>query len=441
MKPFFPAARQAATSYPFARRAATALPAAFGAALCLALPALADPLPQGDPASLGFSPERLAAIDAKLQEHIDAGDMPGASILIARDGQIVHTAVLGAIRPDGPEMTRDAIFRIYSMTKPITSVAALMLVEQGKLDIGDKVSKYLPEYKEMTVATGTGDDGAPITEPAKREMTVQDLLRHTSGLTYGFFGQGPARKAYLDARAGDSARTNLENARDLAALPLEHHPGEKWEYSRSTDVLGAVVEVVAGKPLGEVFDEMIFTPLGMEDTMFAVDDPALHERIAEPYPQYAKIGPYDMADPRVKVAFESGGGGLHSTLDDYSRFAQMLLNGGELDGARLLSPQTVAWMTADHLGERIQPGKYYLPGAGYSFGLGVAVRTTDGVSPDMGRKGEYRWGGAAGTAWWNDPMNDLQVVFMIQSRPKGSEMRPWLKSMVYAAMTDEQPTD
>ena len=434
MKPLSPAAFGAALSR-----------AAFGAAISLSLgvslPALAAPLPQGDPASLGFSAERLAAIDAKLQEHIEAGDMPGASILIARHGKIVHTAVLGQVRPEGPEMGRDAIFRIYSMTKPITSVAALMLVEQGKLDIGDPVSKHLPEYAQMKVATGYGPKGEPTLEPAKRQMTVQDLLRHTSGLTYGFFGQGPAREAYLKARAGDSARTNRENAQDLAALPLEHQPGETWEYSRATDVLGAVIEVVAGKPLGEVFEEMIFAPLGMEDTMFAVDDPALHDRIAEPYPAYSKIGPYGMADPRIKVAFESGGGGLHSTLDDYSRFAQMLLNGGELDGARLLSPQTVAWMTADHLGDRIEPGKYYLPGAGYGFGLGVAVRTSDGISPDMGRKGEYRWGGAAGTAWWNDPMNDLQVVFMIQSRPKGSEMRPWLKSMVYGAMTDEQPTN
>ena len=420
-------------------------PAALGAALSLAAglagPALADPLPAGDPAALGFSPERLAEIDARLQARIEAGDMPGASILIARHGKIAHVAVLGDVAPDGPEMGRDAIFRIYSMTKPITSVAAMMLVEQGRMNLSDPVAKYLPEYAEMTVATGKADDGTIQTEPARGRMTIQDLLRHTSGLTYGFFGQGPAREEYLRVRAGDSSMTNLENAKALAALPLEHHPGTKWEYSRSTDVLGAVVEVVTGKPLGEAFQEMILGPLEMNDTSFAVTDPSLEDRIAEPYPEYAKIGPYTMADPRIEVAFQSGGGGLHSTLDDYSRFAQMLLNGGELDGARLLSPQTIAWMTSDHLGEGIEPGKYYLPGAGYGFGLGFGVRLSDGVANTMGREGEYYWGGAAGTAWWNDPKNDLQVVFMIQSRPKGSQMRPWLKSMVYAAMTGEQPTD
>ncbi|MEC9432735.1 MAG: serine hydrolase domain-containing protein [Pseudomonadota bacterium] len=416
--------------------------AAFSAAIALlSAPLAAEPLPTGDPAALGFDPARLAAIDSRLTAAIEAGDMPGASILIARHGQIVHASTLGQVAPDGPPMGRDAIFRIYSMTKPITSVAIMMLAEQGRLSMSDPVARFLPELGELTVATGRDADGKLVTEPAKRKITLQDLMRHSAGLTYGFFGSGPAREEYLKVRAGDPAKTNMEMIAQLAALPLEHQPGEVWEYSRATDVLGAVVEAVTGQTLGEALDEMIFAPLGMDDTAFWVEDPAQHARIAEPYPQYSKVGPYDFSDPRERTAFESGGGGLVSTLDDYSRFAQMLLNGGELDGARLLSPQTVAYMTSDHLGGRIKPGKYYLPGAGYGFGLGVAVRLADGVSPDMGVAGEYRWGGAAGTAWWNDPVNDLQVVFMIQSRPKGSEMRPWLKSMVYAAMTDAPPAD
>ncbi|MAS43095.1 MAG: penicillin-binding protein [Rhodobacteraceae bacterium] len=419
--------------------------AAFSAVIALAspfaTPVFAEPLPHGDPAALGFDPERLAAIDSRLTAAIEAGDMPGASILIARHGEIVHASTLGKVAPDGPPMARDTIFRIYSMTKPITSVAIMMLAEQGRLSMSDPVAKHLPALAKLQVATGRDADGALITEPAKRRITIQDLMRHSAGLTYGFFGAGPAREEYLKVRAGDSALTNMEMIDQLAALPLEHQPGEVWEYSRATDVLGAVVEAVSGKTLGVALDEMIFTPLGMEDTAFWVEDPAQHDRIAEPYPQYGKVGPYDFSDPRVETAFESGGGGLVSTLDDYSRFAQMLLNGGELDGVRLLSPQTVAFMTSDHLGDRIKPGKYYLPGPGYGFGLGVAVRLADGVAPTMGRAGEYRWGGAAGTAWWNDPVNDLQVVFMIQSRPKGSEMRPWLKSMVYAAMTEDGAAD
>lgn len=424
MKPFAAAAFTAALSF------ALAAPAAF-----------AEPLPAGDPAALGFSAERLQAIDSRLAAAIEAGDMPGASILIARHGQIVHVATLGDVGPDGPAMGRDAIFRIYSMTKPITSVAVMMLAEEGRLSMSDKVSVHLPELAKLEVATGYGPGGKITTEPAKRQITIQDLMRHTSGLTYGFFGSGPAREAYLKVRAGDAALTNKEMVTQLSQLPLEHQPGEFWEYSRATDVLGAVIEAVTGKPLGMALDEMIFTPLGMENTAFYVADEAKHALIAEPFPQYGKVGPYDFSNPREKTAFESGGGGLVSTLDDYSRFAQMLLNGGELDGARLLSPQTVAYMTSDHLGDKIKPGKYYLPGEGYGFGLGVAVRLADGVSSDMGRAGEYRWGGAAGTAWWNDPVNDLQVVFMIQSRPKGSEMRPWLKSMVYGAMTEDAATD
>jgi CubicO group peptidase (beta-lactamase class C family) len=405
----------------------------LAAALAFATPVLgAEPLPTGDAESLGFSPRALEALDARFQKEIDEGSMPGATILIARDGKIAHLATLGNIRPDGPEMSEDAIFRIYSMTKPITSVAAMMLVEQGRLSLSHPVSAYIPEFKEMQVMA---DDGS--TSPARRPVTIQDLLRHTSGLTYGFFGAGPARDAYKEGGAGDTSLSNLEAARLLAGLPLEHEPGTTWEYSRSTDVLGAVVEVVTGKPLSQAFQEMIFEPLGMTDTAFYFEDEARHPRIAEAYPEHARIGQFDMYDPRVARAFESGGGGLVSTIHDYARFAQMLMNGGELDGARLLSPETVEFMTVDHLGDVIAPGKYYLPGPGYGFGLGFGVRLEEGVAPHNGEVGEYYWGGAAGTFWWNDPVNDMSVIFMMQSPTNRVKMRALLKNMVYAAVVGE----
>lgn len=400
-------------------------------ALALAGPVFAaEPLPQGDPESLGFSPQALERLDARFGAMIEAGDMPGAAILIARDGEIAHLSTLGDLRPDGPEMREDAIFRIYSMTKPITSVAAMMLVEQGRLGLGHPVHAYIPEFREMQVATAEG------TEPARRPITVQDLLRHSSGLTYGFFGAGPAREAYKEAGVGDAALTNLEAARQLAGLPLEHQPGGTWEYSRATDVLGAVVEVVTGKPLAQAFEEMIFEPLGMTDTAFFFEDAARHPRIAEAFPEHAKIGDFSMFDPRAARGFESGGGGLVSTIHDYSRFAQMLLNGGELDGTRLLAPETVAFMTADHLGDRVAPGKYYLPGPGYGFGLGFGVRLEKGGPAHNGVPGEYYWGGAAGTYWWNDPVNDMAVIFMMQSPASRVKVRAPLRNMVYGALED-----
>ncbi len=417
-------------------------PAALAGALALAAgPLFAEPLPTGDAAALGFSPEALQALDARIQMEIDAGEMPGAAIMIVRDGRIAHMTTMGKLTPDGDALSEDAIYRIYSMSKPITSVAALMLVERGELDIGAPVSQYIPEFKDMKVATGKNADGTVATEPAKGAMTVQDLMRHTSGLTYGFFGSGPARDAYKEAGVGSKDLDNMATARQLAGLPLEHQPGTTWEYSRATDVLGAVIEVVSGQKLGEFLQTNVFEPLKMEDTSFFLTDQSKHDRIAEAYPEDAKIGQFDMFDPREEAAFESGGGGLVSTLHDYSRFATMLMNGGELDGTRILSPETVAWMTSDHLGEKIEPGKYYLPGEGYGFGLGVAVRADRGVSSVNGVAGEYNWGGAAGTYWWNDPVNDMSVVYMMQSPPARVKMRWILKNMVYGAMTGETAQD
>lgn len=410
--------------------------------LCAGLAALAAPvldaaeLAKGEPAALGFSADRLEALDAALQARIDGGAFPGAVIMVVRNGRIAHLSAMGAQTEGGAAMPEDAIFRIYSMTKPITSVAAMMLVEEGKLDLSSPVHAFIPAFREMQVVN---DDGS--TEPARRAMTVQDVMRHTAGLTYGFFGAGLARDALNAENVEYGGFDNQEIAAILARLPLEHQPGEVWEYSRATDLLGALIEVIEKKTLGEVFEERIFTPLGMNDSGFWVEEPGDQARLAEAKADDMSIGAFDMFDPTEKRAFESGGGGLLSTAHDYARFAQMLMNGGELDGVRILSPATVAYMTSDHLGDAIRPGKYYLPGAGYGFGLGFGVRLATGISPVMGVVGEYGWGGAAGTYYWADPENDLFVVYMMQSPKTRVPIRALLRNMVYGAMNGADHDD
>ena len=403
----------------------------FAGSIALGALALqAAELPRADPAEVGLSAERLAALDARVMAEIDAGGFPGAVILIARGGKVAHFSALGAQTEGGGPMPEDAVFRIYSMTKPIASVVAMMLVEEGKLDLSHPVHVHLPEYREMTVLSDDGESA-----PARRAMTVHDLLLHTAGLTYGFFGAGPAREALNEANVENGGFDNREVARIIAGLPLEHHPGEVWEYSRSTDVLGAVIEVVEGKPLGEVLQARIFGPLGMTDTGFWAETEDQRARLAEAKADDMSIGAFDMFDPTEARAFESAGGGLVSTARDYARFAQMLLNGGELDGVRLLSPATVDYMMTDHLAPRgIRPGKYYLPGAAYGFGLGVGVRTAAGGSPAPGGVGEYYWGGAGGTYYWADPSQDMFVVYMMQSPAKRLTLRPLLRNMVYGAI-------
>ncbi|MGG7566408.1 serine hydrolase domain-containing protein [Rhodovulum sp. DZ06] len=414
----------------FARAAACAI--ALAAA---PFSAIAEELPRAAPGDVGLSADRLARLDARLGHEVSSGKIPGGIITIVKDGKIVHQTTMGALTEGGPEMTEDAIFRIYSMTKPIVSVAALMLMEQGRLPLFAPVSAFIPEFKDTQVFTGEVDDeGAPKTAPARRAMTVQDLLRHTSGLTYGFFGAGPVREAYRKAGVGVGGipGTAQDHARQLAALPLEHEPGTTWEYSRSTDVLGAVLEVVTGKPLGELLEEMIFTPLDMQDTGFFAPE-SKHARLAEPKEGDGLAG-NPLFDQRSAPEFESGGGGLVSTARDYARFAEFLLNGGELDGVRLLGKSTVEFMTSDHLGANIKPGKYYLPGAGAGFGLGVGVRTERGVGPTNLPVGAYWWGGAGGTYWYNVPGQDMAVIWMMQSPSRRVPLRPVLIDMVQAAV-------
>lgn len=376
----------------------------------------------------------------QVEADATAGRLPGAVLVVARKGQIVHASAVGKLAPDQTApMTRDAVFRIYSMTKPIVSVAAMILVEEGKLRLSDPVSRHFPEMKGVKLGLEkTGSDGTPQLERvnAPREMTVHDLLRHTSGLTYGVFGRSAVKSEYLkaDLRPG-APGLNFDNAemmRRLGSLPLAYAPGTTWEYSVSTDVLGAVVEKVSGKTLDVFLRERIFEPLRMKDTGFSVPA-SQHGRIAEAFPvdpdSRQKVQLLDVkASPRLL----SGGGGLVSTADDYLRFAQMMLNGGTLDGARIVSRKTIEYMTSDHLaGVR---GPAYLPGPGHGFGLGVAVRTATGESPLIGSVGDYYWGGYAGTYFWVDPKESLVAVWMMQGPGQSAYYRPLLRTAVYSSL-------
>ena len=416
------------------------LPAlAFVTALVAAGLAQGQSLPQGTPEELGFSAERLARLTQTLRQDVGEGGLPGAVVLIAREGKIAHFESLGAVDPQTKApMSKDAIFRIYSMTKPVTSVAVMMLVEEGRIWLGDPIAKYLPEFKDVKVGVEKpGADGKPVLEltPARRPITVHDLMRHTSGLTYGIFGDNLVKRAYREGGlAGDFDMDNAEFVKRISALPLMAQPGALWEYSHSTDVLGRLIEVVSGKKLSEFFKERIFDPLGMKDTSFVVDA-VNHAKIAEPYANdRAIVAAVNIHDPRVAYKSEAGGAGLSGTAIDYARFLQMLLDGGVFEDKRYLSPKTIEYMTSDHLSVANRAGAY-APGEGYGFGLGFAVRERQGGSSLPGGVGDYSWGGAAGTFFWVDPKERMFVVYMMQSPKHRAHYRNVVKNMVYAAMT------
>ena len=392
------------------------------------------------PKEAGFSGAGLARLDAYIQDEIAGNKIPGAIMMIQRNGETAYFKSFGVRDPGTKEpMTPSTIFRIYSMSKPITTVAAMMLVEEGRLQLDDPLSKYIPAFANVKVGVEhKAEDGTTTldTAPVKRPITIQDLMRHTSGLTYGFFGEGLVKKAYVDAHLFSGDVDNAEFAERLARLPLVYQPGTTWDYSHSTDILGRVVEVVSGKSLLQFEKERLLDPLGMTNTSFYVTDPAKTSLVAEPFPGDRKIGnDAEMGDPRVVQKWESGGGGMVSTIGDYARFAQMLLNGGTLDGKRYLSPKTVAYMGSNHLGPNsgVVPGPYYLPGAGFGFGLGFAVRTEAGVSPAEGSVGEMNWSGAGGTSFWIDPKENMFVVFMAQTVSQRGRIRVALKNVVYGA--------
>jgi CubicO group peptidase (beta-lactamase class C family) len=425
-------------------RAVKALAFSFVFSFALVATVAAQNLPMAKPAEVGLSAERLDRITQWLAAESAKGTIPGAVTMIVRNGKVAYFEAVGVLDPESKApMTKDAIFRIYSMSKPITSVAVMMLVEQGKITLDEPIAKYIPAFKDMKVSIeAKGEEGKPEHHlvDAKKPITIQDLLRHTSGLTYGFFGDLLAKKAYLEANIYEGDFDNAEFAERLAKLPLAFQPGTTWDYSNSTDILGRLVEVVSGKSLYQFEKENILDPIGMPDTSFYVADQAKHPRVAEPFKNDRTIGAgVEFGDPRVAKKWESGGGGMVGTVGDYARFAMMLANGGTLDGKRYLGPKTLAYMTSDHTAGVITPGPYYLPGPGYGFGLGFAVRKEAGVALTPGSVGDYNWGGAGGTYFWVDPKENMFVVFAMQSPRNRVPFRQVLRDMVYAALDKPAP--
>lgn len=391
------------------------------------------PLPAAAPEELGFSTGRLARLSAVIAREIGHGRLPGAVVLIARRGRVALFESFGRrdAAADSP-MTKDAIFRIYSMTKPVTSVAAMMLWEEGRFLLSDPIAKYLPDLARPEVAVeGRGELEL---EPMRRAITIQDLLRHTSGLTYEFRGTGPVHKMYMSAKVYSRAQSSADQVATLGKLPLLHQPGTRWEYGRSTDVVGRLVEVLSGLSLGEFFGRHILAPLGMVDTAFHVPQ-RHHSRLAEAFGTDPDSGGVvRLLEVRSAPNFESGGGGLVSTAGDYARFLQMLLNGGTLDGVRLLSRKTIELMTADHLGPITGAPDLLLPGHG--FGLGFAVRLHAGIAPVPGSVGQYFWGGLAGTTFWVDPAEQLFALMLIQAPGQRDYYRTLFRDLVYSAFDD-----
>jgi CubicO group peptidase (beta-lactamase class C family) len=409
------------------------------------------------PESIGLSSERLARIPAFLDErYIRTGKLPCAQVQVWRRGQLALDETLGlADRERNRPLEKDAIFRIYSMTKPITSVAFMMLVEQGLVALDDPVAKFIPEWANLGVFAAGTDAGWATTPPA-RPMLMIDLLRHTSGLTYGFQMQGNIDAAYRKLKVAEDLRlgTLQEFIDKLAKLALVFSPGEAWNYSVSTDVLGYLVEKISGLPFADFLEQKIFQPLGMVDTAFTVAADKKH-RLTACYAagvlgsKALKPGlPALQDDPEkspylTPTGFASGGGGLTGTMADYMRFARMLLNGGALDGARILSPKTLQLMTANHLPggkDLTQMSKSLFSEATYAgvgFGLGFGVTIDPAAAMIPGSKGDFFWGGAASTFFWVDPAEDMAVVFMTQLLPSSAyAVRRELRTLVYSAFTE-----
>ncbi len=401
-----------------------------------------DPLraESAPPIAGSFSREGLERVSDYIRNEIASGKIPGAILLIQQHGKPVYSGNFG-VRDVAAKlpMSPDTIFRLYSMSKPITSVAAMMLVEDGKLKLDDPVSKFIPAFADIKVGVEKrGPDGtvALVREPVDRPITIEDLLRHTSGLTYGFFGENAVRKLYAQEDLFDADLTNAEFVDKIATLPLSEQPGTLWDYGHSTDVLGRVIEVVSGKSLFQFENERLLDPLDMNETAFYVADQAKRPRIAEPMPDDRLISPStEIRNPMQPRKAESGGAGMVGTVGDYARFAQMLLNGGTYQGRRYLEPETVALMTSDHIGPETgiaRDGAYY-PGATSGFGLGFAVRTS--VPPNTSWPlGEYRWDGVGGTFFFIDPRDDMFAIFMVQTPSQRGRIQLALKTLIYRAM-------
>jgi CubicO group peptidase (beta-lactamase class C family) len=390
------------------------------------------PLPLAKPESIGLSGQALQRMSVALRREIDKGTIPGATIMVARGGQIGWFDALGKQSPSqAAPMAQDTIFRIFSMTKPVVSVGIMMLLEEGHFLLDDPIAKFIPEFADQKV--GVEKDGRLDLVPLKRPITIQDLLRHTSGITYEHTGNSLVQQLYQQSRVRSRKLGNAEHATLVASLPLICQPGAEWNYSRSTDILGRLIEIVSGKTLGAFLKERIFIPLQMTETGFhtGAENAA---RLAEPFSTDPwtgeKVQLFNMLE---KPVMESGGGGLVSTTMDYARFCQMLLNAGTLDGSRIIGRKTLELMACDHLdaGVKIQ-GTLTQPG--HSFGLGFGVRTQQGIAPFMGSVGQFFWSGMGGTFFWIDPKEDLFAVFKSQGPGQRVYTRTLVRNMVYAAL-------
>ena len=394
------------------------------------------PLPRAaTPESVGLSSSQLERLAEVTRAHVATGVVPGAVLLVARQGKLAYLQSFGS-RDRGAAaataaMRDDSIFRIYSMTKPIVSVALMMLVEEGRLQVNEPITRFIPELGTMKLGVerkdATGKVTMELVDPP-RAMTVQDLLRHTSGLTYGGRASGPVAEAIRAANIGDRNDSNQELVSKIARTPLLYAPGTQWEYGVSTDVIGRLVEVISGKTLGEFLEERILRPLGMKDTAFWVPPEKL-SRAAQPFQRPGGPPMTLRFDIATKARYESGGGGLTSTAADYLRFTTMLLNGGEFNGQRIIGRKTLEFMTADHVGKL--PGRP--PGLG--FGLGFEVRKEVGMAAIAGSQGEYGWAGNAGTLFWIDPKEQLIAIYMVQVNDgERIALRNQFRSMVQSSI-------
>src|SRR6202163_4351743 len=401
-----------------------------------AKPALAPqtpPLPQAKPESLGLSSIRLQRMSDAFKREIDKGTVPGVTVMVARRGQIGWFEALGRQSPAASTpMAQNTIFRIHSMTKPIVSIGIMTLIEDGHFLLSDPVAKFIPEFADQKV--GVENNGKLDLVPLRRPMTVQDLLRHTSGITYEYIGNGLVQPLYQQSKVHSRKISNAEHATLVASLPLMCQPGAEWNYSRSTDILGRIIEVVSGKTLSAFLTERIFAPLQMAETAFHTSEENAG-RLAEPFPTDPwtgdKVQLFNMLE---KPVMESGGGGLVSTTMDYARFCQMLLSGGALDCNRIIGRKTLQLMASDHLGPEVKLNGHLVGLPGHSFGLGFAVRTQPGMAPFAGSVGQFFWSGVAGTFFWIDPREELFAVFMSQGPGQREYFRTLLRSLVYAAV-------
>jgi CubicO group peptidase (beta-lactamase class C family) len=389
-------------------------------------------LPQAKPESLGLSSVRLQRMSDAFKREIDKGTVPGVTLMVARRGQIGWFEALGKQSPAAATpMAHNTIFRIFSMTKPIVSTGIMMLIEDGHFLLSDPVAKFIPEFADQKVGVENNDKLDLV--PLRRPMTVQDLLRHTSGITYDHTGNGLVQQMYQQSRLRSRKISNAEHATLVASLPLMCQPGAEWNYSRSTDILGRIIEVVSGKTLSAFLTERILAPLQMAETAFHTGEENAG-RLAEPFPTDPwtgeKVQLFNMLE---KPVMESGGGGLVSTTMDYARFSQMLLNGGVLDGVRIVGRKTLQLMASDHLGPDVKVDSPLMP-AGHGFGLGFAVRTYQGMAPFPGSPGQFFWSGMAGTFFWIDPAEDMFAVFMMQGPGQREYIRSMLRNLVYAAV-------